>query len=127
MEQGTTEQHGAMRKPGESHEDTCLLQEDVASDGRQEQCEGDAVLHEPQAAANGRRARACRKVVQGAEGVPEEAQLLPLRSQVLPKLYQHKLHQEEEVLYHCAFEEAHRFSLQLISARSLGQTVCAVT
>lgn len=59
---------------------TCVLQEDVASDGGQEESESDAVFEQPEAPAHSRRPSTRRKVVQRAYGMPEEAQLLPLCS-----------------------------------------------
>lgn len=68
---------------------TCVLKEDVAGNGGQEECEGDAVLQQPQAPTHSRRPSTCREVIQCAYRVPEEAQLLPLCSQLLSQLHHH--------------------------------------
>lgn len=65
---------------------TRLLEEDVAGQGGQQQCQRQPVARQPEAAADARRGGARREVVQRAEGVPEQAQPLPLRRQVLAHL-----------------------------------------
>ena len=73
--------------PGErSRAHTRLLEEDVAGQGGQQQGHGEPVARQPQGAAHARRRGARGEVVQRAERVPEQAQPLPLRRQVLPHL-----------------------------------------